>query len=310
MSEDLILNEATVLIVDDEPTNIQALAHLLRDDYHIQVATGGAKALEIATGDAPPDLILLDVVMPEPDGYEVCHRLKADPRTQDIPIIFVTGRNTTEDEERGLELGAVDYITKPFTPKIARTRVRNHIDLKLKTDALERLSLHDGLTGLPNRRAFDQWLTEEWHRAQRDSTSLSLIMMDIDHFKAYNDYYGHGAGDDCLRRVARAIADVPTRKTDRVARYGGEEFIALLPGTEAPGAREVAERLRRTTAGLGLGHARSSTATTVTLSVGVATHAPAGDRVSDPGVLRDKADAALYAAKERGRNRVVEADPS
>ncbi len=309
MRDELIAHEATVLLVDDEPTNIQALAHLLRGDYHIQVATGGAKALEIATGDTPPDLILLDIVMPEPDGYEVCRQLKADPRTQDIPVIFVTGRNTTEDEERGLDLGAVDYITKPFTPTITRTRVRNHIDLKLKTDALERLSLRDGLTGLPNRRALDQRLTEEWHRAQRDGTPLSLVMMDIDHFKAYNDDYGHGAGDGCLRRVARAIAAVPTRKADRVARYGGEEFIALLPGTDAPGARAVAERFRATTAELGLSHARSLTSATVTLSVGVATRAPASDRAADPGSLRDAADAALYAAKEGGRNRVVEADP-
>jgi len=306
MSHDTAPERPRVLIVDDEPTNIQALARLLKADYHTQVATGGEKALALAAGDPQPDLILLDVVMPEPDGYEVCRRLKADPRTHGIPVIFVTGRTGTEDEERGLELGAVDYIAKPFTPAITRHRVRTHVELKRKTDALERLAQRDGLTDLPNRRQLDRQLHEEWARAQRGGTALSVVMMDIDHFKAYNDHYGHGAGDTCLRRVAHALAEVPARTTDLVARYGGEEFIALLPYTEAQDARALAERFRAAVAGLGLPHDYASTERLVTVSVGVATATPVpGDE--NPGTLREAADQALYAAKSAGRNRVATA---
>ncbi|ABM61159.1 diguanylate cyclase [Halorhodospira halophila] len=303
MHEDPLPQWPTILIVDDEPTNIQALAHLLKDDYHIRVATGGAKALEIAAGTPQPDLILLDVVMPEPDGYEICRRLKADRATQNIPVIFVTGRDSAADEEHGLELGAMDYITKPFSPRITRTRVRNHVDLKRKTDALERLSQRDGLTDLPNRRVLDRQLPEEWSRCQRGDTPLSVIMMDIDHFKPYNDHYGHGAGDECLRRVARVLANVPSRTTDLVARYGGEEFIALLPYTDAPDAWQMAERFRAAVAALQLPHGHSSTDGIITMSVGVASHT--ADRPYDsPEQLLEAADQALYAAKKAGRNRV------
>ncbi|MBK5937132.1 diguanylate cyclase [Halorhodospira halophila] len=295
----------TILIVDDEPTNIQALAHLLKDDYRIRVTAAGEKALAIAAADPQPDLILLDVVMPEPDGYEVCRRLKADPRTQGIPVIFVTGRDSAADEERGLELGAVDYIIKPFSPRITRTRVRNHVELKRKTDALERLSQRDGLTDLPNRRVLDQRLGEEWTRSQRGGTPLSVVMMDIDHFKPFNDHYGHGAGDDCLRRVARALAGVPGRTTDLVARYGGEEFIALLPYTDKADAWRMAERFRTAVAALQLTHGHTTTGI-VTLSVGVATH-NAGDGTASAEQLQQAADRALYAAKQAGRNRTHQA---
>ncbi|MCG5548524.1 diguanylate cyclase [Halorhodospira halochloris] len=292
-----------VLVVDDQPSNIQVLAHLLKRDYEIQVATGGQKALELATSEPQPDLILLDVVMPDPDGYEVCRRLKEAQHTQNIPVIFVTGRNTAADEERGLELGAVDYIVKPFVPGITRKRVRNHIDLKRRTDELEHLAQRDGLTDLPNRRRFDQQLKDEWARAQRGSTPISLIMMDIDHFKAYNDNYGHGAGDECLRRVAGALARVPNRNTDLVARYGGEEFVVLLPYTDADGARQVAESFRQSVADIAIPHAYSSVANVVSVSVGVATVLP-GPHDNDASSLQEAADRALYVAKEHGRNRV------
>jgi len=299
---------AIILIVDDEPTNIQALAHLLKADYRIRVASSGEKALEIAATDPQPDLILLDVVMPAPDGYEVCRRLKAEPHTHDLPVIFVTGRDSAADEELGLELGAVDYITKPFSPRITRTRVRNHVDLKRKTDALARLSQRDGLTDLANRRVLDHRLEEEWARAQRGGTALSLVMMDIDHFKLYNDHYGHGDGDECLRRVAQALLAVPGRTSDLVARYGGEEFIALLPYTDADDAKRMAERFRAAVAGLELPHETSATAATVTLSVGVAAHSP-GDPTDSAEQLLRAADQALYAAKRAGRNRVHQAPP-
>ncbi|MBK1725581.1 diguanylate cyclase domain-containing protein [Halorhodospira neutriphila] len=302
MSTPRSADRPTVLIVDDEPTNIQALAYLIKDDYHVQVATSGAKALAIAAGEPQPDLVLLDVVMPEPDGHEVCRRLKADPQTQRIPVIFVTGRDSAADEEHGLKLGAMDYITKPFAPAVVRARVQNHVDLKRKTDELEQLSQRDGLTDLPNRRVLDRKLEEEWSRARRGGTPLSLVMMDVDYFKPYNDHYGHGAGDECLRRVARALAGVPNRPMDLVARYGGEEFAALLPYTHEPGASEMGERFRAAVADLGLPHEHAAAAF-VTLSVGVATRTPEPG-TAGPERLQEAADRALYAAKAGGRNRV------
>jgi diguanylate cyclase (GGDEF)-like protein len=292
----------TVLVVDDEPSNVQALAKLVKGDARVQVANNGEKALALAAGDSPPDLILLDIQMPDIDGYEVCRRLKADPATSEIPVIFVTARDTASDEERGLLLGAVDYIAKPFYPAIVRARVRTHLELKRKTDLLERIAWIDGLTSTPNRRYFDDQLDKERRRAQREGHPLSVVMMDVDHFKAYNDHYGHGAGDECLQQVAQAVSRTAARPSDLVARYGGEEFVALLPGTDSAGAAELAERFRAAVADRAIPHAYSSTAEVVTLSLGVATWAPdAGDIPA--AELVKMADEALYSAKAAGRNR-------
>ncbi len=293
----------TVLIVDDQPANIHTLAKLIRDDYHILAATSGAKALEITAGDTPPDLVLLDIMMPEMDGYEVCRRIKASEQTHDIPVIFVTARDATEDEEMGFSLGAVDYISKPFNPVIARARIRNQISLKLKTDILEKLSMQDGLTNIPNRRYFEESLAREWSRTRRSGLPLSLLMMDIDNFKPYNDHYGHGAGDDCLVRVARALKNSLSRPMDLAARYGGEEFVALLPETGATGALHVAEELRAGVESLGITHEYSQVSSVVTMSVGVATNS-GDDSFSSPEELLQTADKALYLAKEQGRNQV------
>ena len=296
----------TLLVVDDEPANIQALGALLKDEYRVRVANSGEKVLAmVQEGDqAPPDLILLDIQMPGIDGYEVCRRLKEDPKTSGIAIIFVTARDSASDEEYGLNLGAVDYIAKPFNPSIVRARVHTHMNLKRKTDLLEQYALLDGLTGIPNRRHFDELFEKEMRRCLRDGLPLSVIMMDIDHFKPYNDNYGHGAGDQCLQKVARALDGVVTRAGDRVCRYGGEEFVALLPGTDADGAREVAEHLRAAVEGLAITHEYSSAAPVVTLSLGTATLDPRRDSETDRNPLLKRADEALYAAKEDGRNRV------
>jgi len=295
--------KTTILIVDDQPNYIQVLANLLKEDYHILVAKNGPKALEIALGVDSPDLILLDIEMPEMSGHEVCRRLKDNDKTNTIPVIFVTARDATKDEEVGFNLGAVDYISKPFHPAIVRARVRNHMDLKVKTDMLEELSMQDGLTNIPNRRYFDEQLSKEWKHALRNNQPLSLVMLDIDNFKLYNDNYGHGAGDECLKRVARALKDTLSRPTDMVARYGGEEFAALLPETDAEGALNVAEQLRAVVQGLAINHEYSSTASVVTLSVGVETHSR--DRAkADMQQLQQSADQALYRAKEQGRNQV------
>ncbi|WPL18925.1 Stalked cell differentiation-controlling protein [Thiorhodovibrio winogradskyi] len=291
----------TVLIVDDQPSNIALLAALLKGDYRILTATSGHKALELAESKHPPDLILLDVIMPGMDGHEVCRRLKNQESTRGIPVIFVTGMNDDKDEEHGLNLGAADYISKPFNPAIVRARVRNQVNLKLRTDTLEQISWEDALTGIPNRRRFDQKLTEEWARATRHGQPLSLLMIDIDQFKPFNDHYGHGAGDECLRRVAQALVRVPNRPTDLVARYGGEEFAVILPDADATGAREFALRLLDAVRALKLKHAYSEVAPHVTLSIGGATQATAS-RMPDADALKKTADDALYHAKTSGRN--------
>jgi len=299
--------ESTILIVDDEPTNVQALAKLLKNDYRIQVANNGEKALAIARGSEQPDLILLDIQMKGMDGYEVCRQLKELPLTSTIPVIFVTGQNTISDEEKGFKLGAVDYISKPFYPTIVRARVGTHMNLKIKTDLLEQISMLDGLTGIPNRRYFDEQRQKEGKRALRERLPLSLIMMDIDHFKGYNDHYGHGAGDDCLQRVARALDNTLSRPADMIARYGGEEFVALLPNTNLEGASKVAEDLRCAVENLAVIHDYSSAARVVTLSLGVATLNTDANEAMLSELLK-KADHALYKAKEAGRNRLAVAN--
>lgn len=288
-----------ILVVDDMPANIDILAGLLRDNYKVKAARNGQKALEIVRSGTPPDLILLDVIMPNMSGYEVCQNLKADPETESIPVIFVTSLNDEEDEEKGLKLGAVDYITKPFRTAIVMARIENHLKLKRYQDLLKRQSTMDGLTGLSNRRAFDETLGHEWRRATRLQSPLSLVLLDIDHFKQYNDHYGHLAGDECLRGVGRALASVG-RVIDFVGRYGGEEFVCILPHTDLEGAAKVAERIRRVVSELRVEHLHSSAAEHVTVSLGVATTVP------DPGVspetLIERADKMLYRAKEQGRN--------
>lgn len=291
-----------ILIVDDVPTNVQILAEALSSGYRIKVASNGIDALKIAQRERP-DLILLDVMMPGMDGFEVCRQLKEDASTHKIPVIFVTAKNANSDEEQGLNLGAVDYITKPFVIPIAKARIRNHIRLKQQADLLESLSLLDALTGIPNRRRFDQALASELKRALRDGTSLSLLMIDIDHFKQYNDYYGHGAGDGCLQRVAAELSQGVVRPSDLVARYGGEEFVVILPETDQASALQIAERLRQRIEKLGLTHASSAAESVVTISVGVATQAKIPENFL-PRMLSDAADKALYMAKEGGRNRV------
>lgn len=293
-----------VLVVDDVPSNIRMLGEALRADYEVMAAASGEKALELVA-ESRPDLILLDIVMPGIDGYEVLRRLKEDPATQDIPVIFVTGLGDADDEQRGLEMGAVDYISKPFFIPIVMARVRTQLQLKRKSDILESMVMLDALTEIPNRRHFDETLDVEWKRARRAGSPLAVAMMDIDHFKAYNDNYGHAQGDDCLRRVAKALEGASRRPADFVARYGGEEFVAVLPETPHEAAMEVAERLRAAVEAAGLPHAHSRMADHVTVSVGLASIAP--DRFNNFSSAHDllkKADEQLYVSKQGGRNRV------
>lgn len=294
--------QARILIVDDELSNIELAADIFQDGYEALFAMDGEKALEVAV-TAKPDVVLLDIMLPGMDGFEVCRRLKADPLTRDIPVIFITGMGDTRAETKGLDLGAVDYITKPINPPVVKMRVRNQIELKQARDQLARLATTDGLTGLANRRRFDEALAMEHARHTRTGTELALIILDIDHFKLFNDNYGHVRGDDCLRAVAGVLKDSLHRATDLAARYGGEEFICILPETASPdGVKKLAEGIRQDVAALNIPHGNSPTADHLTVSLGVITACCTHD--TSPPQLVALADEQLYKAKTNGRNRI------
>ena len=299
--EDLTTSLPTVLIVDDMATNLEVLSKLLKTDYHVKVAKSGQKALEIANSDDKPDLILLDIEMPEMDGYEVCRQLKSNPSTNSIPVIFLTARDSQSDEEFGLNLGAVDYIAKPYNPTIVKIRVRNHMALKLKSDWLEKLSMMDGLTNVPNRRYFDNEYDKYFKQAIRESQNLFIVMIDVDDFKAYNDHYGHGKGDECLIKIAHTLQSNLKRPMDILARYGGEEFVILLKDIEDAGALQVVQDLVESIEQLGIKHAFSSASKNVTISAGLSKHARGLTKES----LLTNADNALYQAKKDLKNHFV-----
>lgn len=294
--------KSRLLIVDDERINLVALSGLLRTEFELLVATDGAQALRLAH-EQQPDLILLDIVMPGMDGHAVCRQLKSDPATQGIPVIFITARTDAEDETRGFDLGAVDYIAKPFNDRVVLARVRTHARLKRQSDLIERMVLLDALTGIPNRRAFDQACGREWQRCRRAGTSLSLLMMDVDLFKQYNDHYGHGPGDVCLTRIAQSLVACARRPGDFVGRYGGEEFVALLSDTDAASAQQQAQRFLAAVVALQIPHERSPAFGIVSISIGVATTVPRDD--GGMATLKDAADQMLYASKAAGRNRLT-----
>lgn len=291
-----------VLVVDDEPFHLRVLADILRTDHEVFVATGGSQALAVARREHP-DLVLLDVMMPEMDGLEVCRRLQEDPQTRHIPVMFVTSHDSPADETAGLDAGAVDFIAKPIVPAIVRARVRTHLLLKIQADRLRAMAFIDGLTGVANRRRFDETYEHEWHVCQRDQRPLGLIMIDVDHFKAYNDRYGHQAGDAALRTVAERIQGSLRGRRDQAARVGGEEFAILLPDCEQDDVRRIAEYLRRSVFDAGIPHAASNAAPVVTISAGVASVVP--EASSDPHAYLGLADRRLFLAKEAGRNRVA-----
>ena len=288
-----------LLLVDDQPLNIRVLNELFRFDCDVFMATRGEQAISICQHQQP-DLVLLDVVMDDMDGYQVFQQLKADPATRHIPIIFVSAKGEEADEALGLEMGAVDYISKPFNPIIVRARVNTHLTLKLQSDYLRSLAGIDGLTGIANRRAFDERLASDWRQASRTGAPLSLLLIDIDFFKPYNDHRGHQDGDECLKRVAGALAKAVGRPQDLVARYGGEEFACLLPQTDAEGAVLIARKLQAQVEKLQIEHPASTVCNCVTLSIGIATQRPSPQ--SDCDELLRTADAQLYLAKHGGRN--------
>lgn len=291
----------TVLIVDDMTTNLLILSDLLKDEYQIKIAKNGQKALDIVHSSDEVDIILLDIMMPDIDGYEVCRELKSNPKTKNIPIIFVTAKDNDADEEYGLNLGAIDYITKPFNKAIVKLRIKNHLELKLKSDLLEELSMYDGLTHIPNRRFFDEVFQSTYKEVKRENKSLAVLMIDIDFFKLYNDNYGHGKGDEALKRVAAALSSSLKRPTDLVARYGGEEFIILLKSIDENSLIQIANNIIEDTHKLDIPHEYSNSNNIITLSIGIS-YTFKVENCTKLKLLK-LADEQLYIAKNKGRDR-------
>ncbi|WP_198321171.1 diguanylate cyclase domain-containing protein [Azohydromonas aeria] len=301
-----------ILFVDDDTGMIQALSRILSEYPNRRFARSGHDALRRAA-EEPPDLILLDAEMPDMSGFEVCKALKNDARFAATPIIFITSHDDPQVEASVFDLGAADFIAKPVNPAVVRARVDMQLRLRRMTAELEALARSDALTGLANRRVFDERLERECARTLRRGGPLSLLLVDVDHFKAYNDHYGHAAGDACLREVAAALRASVHRPDDLAARYGGEEFALLLPETDATGADTVAARVLDALAVRGLPHAASRSAAHVSASIGVACLRPEDevlDRAAAAAALLEQADQALYAAKAAGRARAWHFNPA
>jgi diguanylate cyclase (GGDEF)-like protein len=305
-----------ILLVDDDPDAIKLLRRILSDTGHLRFATSGEDALRLAR-EAVPDLMLLDAEMPGMSGFQVFDALQAEPRLVDVAVIFVTGLSEAAFAVSALEKGAADYITKPVNAALVLARVRTQLRAKRLTDELRRTATTDSLTGVASRRQFDESYRHEWLQARRTGDPVALLLVDVDHFKLYNDRYGHQQGDVCLRKVAQALVSASLRHADHVARYGGEEFVLLLPQTPRRGAEHIAHRILDAIDALSIPHEASPTARKVTVSVGIgcldASSGCWGNPVADSqltGPLRARftagdlvlaADKALYAAKFAGR---------
>lgn len=311
-------NTPTLLVVDDQPLNIQVLVHIFSPDHTVLTATNGAQALALCAQQLP-DLILLDVMMPGMDGHEVCRRLKADPRTRDIPVIFVTVQSDPQEEAIGLLQGAVDFIPQPVNASVVRARVQTHLRLRKALHQVWELAFHDALTGLPNRRLLNDRLGQAMAVSQRSMCFGALIFLDLDNFKPLNDVHGHEVGDLLLVEAAQRLKAC-VREVDTVARFGGDEFVVLLTAlvadrTEASvRAGLVSEKIRnafsepyRLSVSQGEGIAPLVVEHRCTASLGVALFL--GNSASPTDVIK-WADVAMYDAKESGRDVVNFYDPA
>ncbi|RBQ27991.1 GGDEF domain-containing response regulator [Aliarcobacter vitoriensis] len=290
----------TILIVDDMTTNILLLSDILKDDYSLKIAKSGQKCLEILYNQDNIDLVLLDIEMPDINGYEVCKQLKQADKTKDIPIIFVTAKSSEEDEEYGLNIGAIDYITKPYSKVIIKTRIKNQIKLREKTLMLEKLSMYDGLTNIKNRRFFDEIFEKTYNDVKREKSNLAIMMIDIDFFKPYNDNYGHGKGDETLKRVAITLQKTLHRPNDLVARYGGEEFVVLIKDIDEDGLNNIANNILKAIRELNIEHKFSSIESFLTISIGICFFNSNNNLTKTEILLR--ADETLYNVKHSGKN--------
>ncbi len=288
---------ATILLVDDEPANIQLIASYLKGDYRLKVATSGQQCIDLTSIDPKPDLIILDIDMPVMNGYTVCKTLKENIETSTIPIIFVTAMQAEEDEEKGLLLGAIDYLTKPVRPAILKARIITHIQLKKQRDALVNMALKDQLTSLYNRHYLLETASQRVAKANRNKTPISIMMMDIDHFKKINDTYGHAAGDSVLKEFSKLLIQ-ECRQEDIASRFGGEEFVIFLDDCDQTTAFSIADRIRERVEVL------MPENINVTVSIGVAELMNGKEEFTQ---LIKRADDAMYQAKGQGRNKVVKA---
>jgi len=298
--EEQVLN--SILVVDDEPANIVSLTHILKDTYKIYAAKNGSDGIKLAHKHKP-DVILLDIVMPDKDGFEVIADLKSNSVTQGIPVIFITGLTNVEDEEKGLSAGAADYINKPFSAPIVKLRVHNQVMMQNYIKKIEILSVRDQLTGLTNRRGFDERLRADYGRALRSKSWISVLIMDLDKFKTYNDTFGHLQGDKALQAAANVLKSTVTRASDFIGRWGGEEFVALLPDNNGEQAAFIAESIRKNMEAIEIPLLTDGTPTKITVSIGICSGIPSNEDSAE--IYMKNADAALYLAKEQGRNQYV-----
>ena len=291
-----------VLIVDDEKANRKILKELLQDEATIIFAKNGAQAVELARKHLP-DLMLLDVIMPDRSGFEVIEAIKNDKNTMNISVIFVTGLANSDDEERGFDLGGCDYIYKPFKANIVIARVMMHLELIKQRKMLNEVAHLDALTGISNRRRMDIVLADELAANKRDNKKLAVALIDVDYFKPYNDNYGHGAGDAALKKVASTFREVLKRPRDFVARYGGEEFLIILPDSSIEGVNLILNNVKQTLADKAIKHEFSKVSDILTISTGAII--VENNHSITPADILLQADKLLYQAKENGRNQLV-----
>ena len=325
----MVETSAKILLADDQIDALDLLNLVLSNQGYITESTLDPRQVVKLAEKITPDLILLDVMMPQMDGFQVCSFLKNNQNTKDIPVIFLTALESTEEKVKGFNTGCVDYITKPFDLEEIIVRVQHQLEIKnlqeqlkeknyllerelkirvalehklrIANKKLKNIATIDGLTGIANRRKFDLQIKQEWLRASREQTPLSLILVDVDHFKSYNDSHGHQAGDNCLQLIAQGISRAVNRPADLVARYGGEEFAVVLPNTHLAGANHVANRIRASINYSRIPHKSSSVSKYVTVSQGISATIPNADHTFESLICI--ADTALYDAKKDGRDR-------
>lgn len=298
MSES-IEDKLLLLLIDDNPQDLRLLGSLIKEQGQILFATSGREGLKLAA-ERMPDLIMLDVELPDMSGFDVCRELQQNPETRGTSIIFVTSHQSPQHEVAALEAGAVDFISKPFNPPVICARVKTQLTLKRQNKLLQNLVSLDGLTGVFNRRYFDAQIEVEWKRHLRQGHSLGLALVDVDHFKQFNDRFGHSAGDECLKTLARRFQQSARRPGDFVARYGGEEFVFVLPHSEREGIQRFGQRLCAEVLALKIPHPAGGEQF-VSISLGAVASVPTLD--TPLHCLLERADQALYQAKASGRNR-------
>lgn len=292
--------KSQVLFVSNSSESIDALREALLPGYRIHVVHNAKEALKIVGNSPYPELILLDTSIQGMNSFELCRQLKEGEFSKDIPVIFIAEKGHIDEETKAFEVGAVDCISKPINPIISRVRIKTHLKLKQQRDLLATLAERDGLTGISNRRRFDEVLSKDYKNALREQKPIALLMIDIDDFKAFNDHYGHLAGDEALKQVALTIDRTLNRPMDHVARYGGEEFVCLLPGTDIEGMKLIAESILEAVRALQIPHKFSRATNILTFSIGGASIIP--EHGHDPKIIVEIADKMLYKAKDSGRN--------